>query len=269
MKALLYVIAIVVILAGGWFSYGAKGEFAKLKAQREELAEKNDTRKALTVDVKKKVNAMEKLRDEAKAKRAQAESDLEAAESHLRLTKKEAATWKNKIAGLDEETDKVQKLIDSVKNAFKELDGDIELDRIPFFIKKLENDRNVARRKLEELQALSSTAEKRVATNSAQIDGLTERVARRTKRIASNSAEGTVTAVNHDWGFAIVNIPGNMVVNEASKLTVKRGSAFIGRLKINAIEGRRIVTDVDYRSMAPGMVVKPGDHVILTKPVAN
>ena len=34
---------------------------------------------------------------------------------------------------------------------------------------------------------------------------------------------------------------------------------------INAIEGGRIVADVDYKSMSAGMVVQPGDSVVLAK----
>jgi hypothetical protein len=52
-------------------------------------------------------------------------------------------------------------------------------------------------------------------------------------------------------------------------LIVKRGADFIGKVNINAIEGKRIIADIDYRSMKPGMVVQAGDSVILAKPVTN
>ena len=54
-----------------------------------------------------------------------------------------------------------------------------------------------------------------------------------------------------------------------SQLMVKRGMSYIGNLSINAIEGRRVIADIDYRSMRSGMVVQPGDHVILIKPATN
>jgi len=40
-------------------------------------------------------------------------------------------------------------------------------------------------------------------------------------------------------------------------------------LKINSIEGSRVVADIDYRSLKSGMVVQPGDSVIPAKPATN
>ncbi|MBT8044303.1 MAG: hypothetical protein KJO79_05070 [Verrucomicrobiae bacterium] len=269
MKALLYVIAIAAIGAGGWFSYQTMEKFTKLKEDRLELDKNNENRKASIVDTKKEAKAMEAERDKAKAKLAETEADLENAESNVKLSKREAATWKSKIAEQDEKLDSVQKLITSIKKAFSELGPDVQLDQVPGLVKKLEDDLKEANRKLEELQSLTGAADKRVAANNAQIQELTDRITKRAKRIAGNSAEGTITAINHDWGFAIVNIPNNMPVNETSKLIIKRGASFIGNLKINAIEGARIVADVDYKSMTPGMVAQPGDVVVLAKPVTN
>ncbi|MCP5534968.1 MAG: hypothetical protein H7A51_01905 [Akkermansiaceae bacterium] len=269
MKAILYVIAIAAIGAGGWFSYETMNKFTQLKADREELDSNNKNRSASIVDTKKKAKVMETERDAAKSKLADTEAELDTSESNLKLSKREAATWQSKIAEQDEKLEEIQALITSIKNAFKELGEDIQLDQVPGLVKQLEDDLKEANRKLEELQSLAGAADKRVATNNAQIKDLSERIAKRAARIAGNSAEGTITAINHDWGFAIVNVPSNMPVDESSKLLIKRGTSFIGNLKINAIEGSRIVADVDYKSMSPGMVAQPGDVVVLAKPVTN
>jgi len=268
MKAILYVIAIAAIGAGGWFSYASMTKFTQLKADREELDKNNTNRKASIKTTKDDAADMEGERDKAKTKLADTEAELESAVSNVKLSKREAATWKSKIAEQDEKLEEVQALIAGIKKAFKEL-GDIQLDQVPGLVKKLEDDLKEGNRKLEELQSLAGAADKRVVTNNAQIKGLSERITKRAKRIAGNSAEGKITAINHDWGFAIVNVPSNMPVNEASKLMIKRGATFIGNLRINAIEGTRIVADVDYKSMSPGMVAQPGDVVVLAKPVTN
>jgi len=64
-------------------------------------------------------------------------------------------------------------------------------------------------------------------------------------------------------------VPDNMPVDNTTKLIVKRGATLIGKLSINAIEGKRVIADIDYPSMTAGMVVQPGDAVILAKPVTN
>ena len=268
MKAILYLIAIAAIGAGGWFSYDTMNKFTQLKADREELDKQNENRKASIKTTKEEALAVEAERDAAKAKRDDTTAELELKEKNLKLSKREAATWKSKIAEQKEEMDGVQNVIASIKNSFKQL-GEVELDQIPGLVKKLEDDLKESSRKLEELQSLADAADKRVASNNEQLEDLSQRIAKRAAHIRGNSAEGQITAINHDWGFAIVSIPSNMPVNETSKLMIKRGASFIGLLKINAIEGTRIVADVDYKSMTPGMVAQPGDRVVLSKPVTN
>jgi len=46
MKSILYIVAIIAILAGAWFSYESKSKFEELQAQRKELDVKNENRKA-------------------------------------------------------------------------------------------------------------------------------------------------------------------------------------------------------------------------------
>lgn len=269
MKTILYIVAIVAIAAGGWFSYATMDKFTKLKANREQLDETNENRKVTIKKTKGEAKEMEVDRDAAQSKLAETEGDLDTSKSNLKLAKREAATWKGKIAEQKEKLEGIQNLIKSIKDAFKELGDDIQLDQIPGLVKKLEDDLKESQRKLEELQSLADAADKRVATNTAQIGELGGRIEKRAARIKGNSAVGQITAINHDWGFAIVQVPSNMPVDETSKLMIKRGTAFIGNLKINAIEGTRIIADVDYKSMTPGMVAQPGDSIVLAKPVTN
>lgn len=270
MKALLYVIAIAAIGAGAWFSYQTMETFTKLKSDREELAENNERRK---VSIKKKEDEavdMEAQQTAARKKRVQTEADLDTAKSNVSLAKREAATWKNKIAEQKEKLENNQNLIDEIKKAFKdELGDNVDLGQIPGLVKQLEDDVKKANKKLEELTTYREAAEKRVANNSSRIQELGKREAKRAANMRANALSGTVTAVNHDWGFALIRIPSGMPVTDVSELIVKRGNTYVGRLDVNAVEGTRIVTDVDYKSMSRGLVVQPGDSVILAKPVTR
>ena len=269
MKALIYVIAIVAILTGGWFSYGTMKKFGKLQNDRIELDKQNKTRSAYIVKTKKEAKGMEGERDKAKTLLAEAEAELTNVEANTKLSKREGSAWQSKITEQDNQLAKTEEVIKSIKDAFKELGGDIQLEEVPALVGKLEDQLKDSNRKLEELQALSEAANRRLEGNNTVIADLSERIQKRAERIASNKTEGLIVAVNHDWGFAIVNVPNNMQVDENSKLIVKRGLGYIGKLKINAIEAGRIVADVDYKSMTAGMVVQPGDSVVLAKPIAN
>ena len=271
MKALLYVVAIAAIAAGGWFSYDTMNKFTNLKAEREELHKQNENRKASIRDKRKEANAMEGERDAAKQKLADTEAERDNTESNLRLARREAATWQNKIDEQQERLEGFARTRAAIKKQFEDqFQGrDVQLHEVPGLVKKLEEDLKAANRKLEELQALTDAASQRLAEKNRQIDNLDTRMKKRAERIRANALQGTVTAVNHDWGFALVEVPKKMPISEDSRLIVKRGNTFVGRLKISAIEEGRLVTDVDYKSMTPGMVVQPGDSVVLAKPVTN
>jgi predicted nucleic acid-binding Zn-ribbon protein len=271
MKALLYVIAIAAIGAAGWFSYSTMQLFEEKKAERLELEKENVNLTASIKTKKKDAKAMEVARDAAKVKLIETEESRDNTESNLKLAKREAATWQSKIDEQKEKIDGFANVKVNIQKQFADVLGGrkVELNEIPALVKKLEDDLKSNNRKLEELQSLTEAAGKRVAGNNAQIDDLQTRMTKRAERIRANSLQGTITAVNHDWGFAVVSVPKKMPIDDASQLIVKRGNTFIGRLKINAIEAGRIMTDVDYQSMTPGMVVQPGDAVVLAKPVTR
>lgn len=269
LKSILYIVAVVVLLAGAWFSYSSKQAFDQLRTERVDLDAKNVKRKADIDATKKEAKEMEGQRDAANAKLVEAEEGLDNIKDKLGLAKKESAKWKSKIAGQQEKLDKNKELIEQVKKSFADLGPNVELDQIPALVQKLEDDLKQANKELEELQELANAADERVAGNTKTIKELETRIAKRAARIRGNSAEGRVTAVNHDWGFVTLDIPSNMPITAEAKLMIKRGTNYIGNLNINAIEGSRIVADIDYSSMTPGMVVQPGDNVILAKPVTN
>jgi hypothetical protein len=269
MKVLSYIIAIAVILCGSWFSYSNMNQFAKTQEDRIELDNQNKTRSAFIVKTKKEAKTMEAERDQVKASLADADAELDITSGKILTKKREASAWNSKIAEQDRELEKTQELIASIKAAFKELAGDVELGMVPELVTQLEDDVKKANRELEEQQDLTEEATERVKKNEDKIAGLDDRIQARKKRIAANKVEGRISATNHNWGFAIINVPDEMPLDNSSKLIVKRGTALIGKLSINAIEGNRIIADIDYPSMTAGMVVQPGDAVVLAKPVTN
>lgn len=269
MKVLTYIIAIAVILCGSWFSYSNMNKLAKIQQDRIELDEQNITRSAFIVKTKKEAKTMEAERDQVKASLADADAELDINSGKIMTKKREASLWKSKITEQDRQLEKTQEVIASIKAAFKELAGDVELERVPELVTQLEDDVKKANRELEEQQALSERVTERVKKNEQKIADLDDQILTRKNRIAANKLEGRISATNHDWGFAIINVPDDMPLDNSSRLIVKRGTALIGKLSINAIEGNRIVADIDYPSMTAGMVVQPGDAVVLAKPITN
>lgn len=267
MKILLSLIAIVILAAGAWFSYDVKTEFTQLKADRLELAENNSRREDTIEKAQEEAVIAEEVRDAAQVKLSETEAELRTQEDNLALVLREKETWEDKISVQEGQIEGSKTLIATVRQEFSGLN--VEIDEIPTLIKGLEDGVKDQAIKLEELAVLTESTNARVSVAAEELKGLEKRISDRAERIKGNSLEGFVTAVNHDWGIAVLNIPAKMPVDNNTRLMVRRGSSYVGKLKISSIEGSKIITDIDYKSMNKGIVIQPGDTVFLAKPVTN
>ena len=125
---------------------------------------------------------------------------------------------------------------------------------------KKENDAKVS--EIEQISKEADVAKKAAAESENLITRLKQQQATRAKAIALVGRTGTVSAVNPDFGFAVVNLGQNEGVSSESRLLVKRGNQLIGKLKIVQIYGSTTVADIDSKSISPGFAVQPGDEVI-------
>ena len=119
--------------------------------------------------------------------------------------------------------------------------------------------------KVEEIDQVSKEAEvaKKAAAESQSLIGrLKQQQVTRAKSIQLASRTGTISAVNPDFGFVIVNLGQNQGVSSESRLLVKRGNQLIGKLNIVRIEGNTTVADIDTKSITPGFAMQPGDEVV-------
>ena len=269
MKLAAYIISIVIILTGAWFSYSTMSKFATLQDDRIELDQQNKTRSAYIIKTKKEAKDMETERDQVKTSLAEADAESDNIKANIKGMKRDASAWSDKIAEQDSQLKKNEDLVANIKAAFQELGEDIELNQVPDLVEQLKDDVKKANREFQDQQILAESVSESVAGNEQKITDLNDRIQKRKKRIAGNKAEGRITATDHNWGFAVIDVPDNMPVDNTTKLIVKRGATLIGKLSINAIEGKRVIADIDYPSMTAGMVVQPGDAVILAKPVTN
>ncbi|MGJ8677517.1 MAG: hypothetical protein ACSHX0_08370 [Akkermansiaceae bacterium] len=267
MKVLIYILAVAAIAAGAWYSYDIKTKFTELQASIATIEESNDNRDRSIRNTRKDAKDAEDVRDAANVVLSDLKSDLDTNESNLTLVNREVDTWTKKIASQKNKLDELETLITSVKNEFSELN--VDSSDVPALVENLKNDVEEANTKMEELNTLTTAAQERAEANETQLSDLRDRIARRAERIRGNSAKGLITAVNHDWGVAIVDVPSNMTIDTSSKLMIRRGSKYIGKLKVTSVEGNRVVADFDYVSMSSGSVARAGDVVVLAKPLAN
>ena len=167
-----------------------------------------------------------------------------------------------KKSTLEEEMAKYDRTIADLKLKYPDLDS---IDELPGKIEELKTDLATAQKEQEELTVAVAAMDKRVERNNSTIGTFAKRQAERSQGIALNGTEGTITAVNQDWGFAVINIGKNQGVSADSELIVKRGSDIVGKLSIVSIEPRLTVADIRQDTLRNGARIVPGDKVIFEK----
>jgi len=269
MKAILYVVAILVAGGAAYFSLEHSRKFSDLQKDRLSTIKTNKDVSA-NADVKEK-----ELKDE-KGVLANSEQKREEVTQSISALKSSGSTMEREVAELDstlsaqaEEFVDLEKTMKEVGEILKTLGEDINIDNLPEKITQIEDDKKARQAKLEEFETNIGAAEKLLASNRAEVDRLVKRKIERSARIGRNSMEAVVTAVNQDWGFLVIGAGSNSGFTPQSSLIVKRDGKLIGRVRPSSIEPTQTIAEVDFDSLATGVRLQPGDRVMLASPATN
>jgi hypothetical protein len=269
MKAILYVVAILAAGGAAYFTLEHSRKFEELQKVRLSTIKTNKEVSA-NADVKEK-----ELKDE-KAVLATAEQKREELTQSISNLKSSGSTMEREVADLDntlkgqaEEFVELEKTMKEVAEILKSLGDDINIDNLGDKIQQVEDDKKARIAKLEELETLVGSAEKLLATNRAEVDRLVKRRIERSARIGRNSMESVVTAVNQDWGFLVIGAGSNSGFTPQTSLIVQRDGRLIGRVRPSSIEPTQTIAEIDFKSIATGVRIQPGDRVMLATPATN
>jgi hypothetical protein len=267
MKAIFYVLALLVTGGAAYFSYDS---LKKFEAQKDEKIVAIDTNKKVTkegddkdAELQKELAALEaanKLKEER-------ETSIETLKGNER---KFVSDTKKVDATLEEQKVKFSQLEEIRTKAMETLKGvDVTLEELPAKVIEIEEDKKAQAKKLAELQTVVESAQKSVEANQAEIVRVTERDASRNSRMRRNAMESVVTAVNEDWGFVVIGAGSNTGFTPQTKLLVKRDGRLIAEVQPSSIEPSQTIAEIDKDSVAPGVRIQPGDRVILSAPATN
>ena len=269
MKAILYVVAILAMGGAAFFAFSQSGKFT----------EKQKERLSTIADNKSTISKAEGAESEIKKEKAllvASQDKQEQVTNSIEKLKTEGSTLGSDASKLDdemkvqaEEFTQLEKTLEEVKAALVGLGTDVNLDNLAEKIAEIEESKTEKTKKLEELDTVAGGAEKTLATNRAEADRLTTRGIERNARIARNSMQAIVTAVNQDWGFLVIGAGSNSGFTPQTSLLVERDGRKIGRVRPSAIEKTQTIAEIDLESLAPGVRLQPGDRVILATPSSN
>ena len=265
MKPLFYVLAVVAIGAAGFFGWNVNKKHEAQLVVRNEVILQNKNLSA-------EINNQEGLKKEAddalkvsQSERALAEQGLKAAKSNFEGFERTL----DEISGLLEEANaeeaQVTKVIESVKKLFP----DVELDEVPAIHAGLVDQQKKLTVEAEDLQGFKERLEGDVSKNKADIVRVEEKIQESKARVAANTFQATVTAVDNDWDFVVIGAGEKSGLSNDSRLLVQRGGLLLGKLSINKLEANRAIADVIPDTLRAGVILQPGDQVILEKTVSN
>lgn len=269
MKAILYVVALLVTGGAAYFTLEHSRKFEELQQVRLKTIADNKAVSA-NADVKEK-----ELKDEravlaaAETKREELTQSISALKSSGSTLERDVAELDNELKAQDEEFAELDKTMKEVQEILKSLGEDITIDNLAEKIQQIEDDKKAKIGTLDEKNTLIEGAEKLLAKNRDEADRLVKRKVERDARIGRNSMESVITAVNQDWGFLVIGAGSNSGFTPQTSLIVERDGRFVGRVRPSSIEPTQTIAEIDFKSLAVGVRLQPGDRVILSKPTSN
>lgn len=269
MKAIAYVVALLVTLGSAYFTFEQKRKFEDLQATRIATIDQNKQVSANADEKEQLLKDEKKLLAESENKRELLEQSIAALKSNASILERDVAELDSTLATQADEFAELDKTLKEVNAILADLGGDVSLDNLADKIQSIEDDKVEKQAKLEELETLIAAANKALTSNRSEEDRLVSRMSARASRIARNSMSAAVTAVNQEWGFLVIGAGSNSGFTPQTSLIVQRSGKAIGRVRPSAIEPSQTIAEIDYDSLAPGVLIQPGDRVILKKPASN
>lgn len=266
MKAILYILAILVTCGAAYYSFDHSVKFKDQQKLRLDAIATNKVVTATAEGTEKELKDEQGVLKTVKDEREVTTQSIAALKSNEIGLKRQVGELDGTLEEQNAEIAALEKALEEVKLILKDLGDDITIDNLSEKIDKITEDKKALERQLEDKETLVAAAEKRLAGNKAEANRLTDKKMERNKRMGNNALEAVITGVNQDWGFVVIGAGSNTGFTPQTSLLVKRDGRLIGRVRPTAIEPTQTVADIDLESLAAGVRLQRGDRVILAKP---
>lgn len=116
--------------------------------------------------------------------------------------------------------------------------------------------------KLQEQETLIQSLQQQLDSSKATTKELVQKDEDRRKQQLKKGTEGRILAVNPAWNFVVLSLGDKHGVANNTELLVKRGTRYLGKVRITSVEPSTSIADIVANSMPQGVSISPGDHVI-------
>jgi hypothetical protein len=269
MKAILYILTILVAGGAIVFTRMQSTKFENVQKDRIKIIAES---KSILADasVKEKELSDEKaIFAAAEQKRDELKQSIDTLEATASTLKRDGVDLDNTLKGQEQEFADLNKTLEEVNTIVAGLGGGITLDNLSEKVQEIDADKKAKQAKLEESETLMSAAEKSLVGSRAESDRFAKRIIDRKARIGRNAMEAVITAVDQEWGFLVIGAGSNSGFTPQTNLIVQRDGRMIGRVHPSSVELNQTIAEIDFKSLATGVRIQPGDRVLLTSPSSN
>jgi myosin heavy subunit len=213
--------------------------------------------------------------NQAKTQLAKTQGELKTAAQDLAKTAAERDQLASKLSGTQSELEKTKGQVTTLSSDKSSLEAQVT---------QLTNDLQAKTQELEqkgvagssapaeptsdqqaqlaEQQTLITKLQGDLDSTRSQLSTLTKEKQDRARHRMRNGLSGRILAVNPAWNFVVLSLGDrNGVVNNA-ELLVKRGTQFIGKVRVTSVEPSTSIADIVANSVPQGATISPGDDVI-------
>jgi len=263
-KTIILFLALVITGAATYFGYS---NLNRMKEVRWEIHTLEGKITAVSKDISDTLATKDTRQgelDSDRRKNIQLTTDRDGLLAENKASQDEIPALKTTVQEQEAKLAGYQAAVDALKKLFAEMNVN-DMSELNDKIKQLENDRVTREKELAETQALVEAANASIAKTEGQLADSRGRMAERSRALSQNASEPVIMAVNNDWGFVVLNAGSNQGFRPDQSLIVKRGESYVAKLSITSLHRTQMVADIVPSSVPKGMVVMPGDRVILMK----
>ncbi|MCU0796162.1 MAG: hypothetical protein MUF31_09530 [Akkermansiaceae bacterium] len=271
MKPLFYILSILAIGGAAYFSNVNKTNFTEQQESRVATIQKRVNVDANIAKTEVQLKSEQEKLETANKELAEVEATISKLKSDQQTLKREMGEVEGELETQQADLAAAEEALQEIADTLKQLgiDGPVTMDTIQSSIKSLEDEKKELDAAVAELDTNIEGAQKNVARNQEEIARLARRKAERDERIRNNAREAVITAVDQNWGFVVIGAGSNSGFKPEASLLVKRDGRVIGQVKPASIEPTQTIANINLEALAPGVVIQPGDRVILANPATN
>ncbi len=256
MTKVLFLLSAVVMAVACFFSYQNRDTFVQTRKDKDaNNASLTKELKALSV-MKGDLDAVGNQRDGMKGELDQEDERLAQSKIKFKNAQSENERTSSDLASTQAE-------VKDLKEKTTVFPPGVTLETVAEDIAKLKTNIASNEQKASNLKDETTAREKDLKKSTFDQDEVIKRLDDRKKMFQRNSLVSTVVAVNNDWGFVVIDSGRNQGITSDTRLLITRGNQTVCKLSIVSVESNKTVANIIQKTMRKGVVVAPGDKVIL------